>query len=202
MKRVITILACLGGLTMIVGCARTDDATAPATQPSANSNSPSQAVSEFPATQPSSCLLMIDRQQQWFPPACLRLSKSGGAVIARLYTDDPADVLTGKETVNSFDLTMTLSDISEPGDIFRAVWVDHAESIEKQDSPYGIFLNGRHDVLQPLDVTVHFEGQPPQVKVLIQGVFSQYHITEQTPNPSPTTVNVIGFLNATVPDSQ
>ena len=135
---------------------------------------------------------------EWFPPACLRLTAKDGKVIARLYSDDPRDVLTGKATVNSYDMVMVLPGISDPADIAKAVWENHSASMEKQDTPYGIFLNNQEDVLQPMDVTVRFQGQAPEVKVLVQGSFGLFHMADKTPHPAPVMVNVVGLLNASV----
>jgi hypothetical protein len=196
-------LACVCGLTLIVGCAKSDDSpsqatNSPATQPAAGPNQ-SGAVVESSTTQPAASMMIIDRAQQWFPPACLRLTSSGGKVIARLYSDDPRDVLVGKQTVNSFDLVMVLPDISDPSDVAKAVWVDHSASMKKRDALYGIFLNKQQDVLQPMDVTVRFQGEPPHVKVLVEGTFGLFHVSDQTPNPAPTPVRVVALLSATVP---
>lgn len=200
-------LACLCGFTLIVGCAKSDDSTgdaanSPATQPAVGLNQTPQSVTEFPATEPSASLLKINGAPQWFPPACLRLTAKAGKVTARLYSDDPRDVLTGKETVDSFDLMMVLPDISDPADIQKTEWVDRALSMEKQNTPYGIFLNSQHDVLQPFDVAVLFQGESPHVKVVVQGTFGLFHITDQTPHPAPVPVQVVGVLNATVPDAK
>jgi hypothetical protein len=70
--------------------------------------------------------------------------------------------------------------------------------MEKQDTPYGIFLNGQQDVLQPLDVQVGFVGQAPRMNVIVQGKFSLFHISEQNPNPAPAVVGVMGILDAQV----
>jgi hypothetical protein len=199
-------LACVSSLVLIVGCAKTEDAPEPAknpppaTQPAVAvipATQPAQIVDAEPA-EPSASLLEISRSPQWFPPARLRFSTKDGKVTARLYSDDPKGVLTGKETVNSYDMMMILPDISDPADISKTECVFNSSSMEKQDSPYGIFLNNQQDVLQPMNVRVGFEGQPPRVKVIIQGTFSEYHISEQNPNPAPTTVSVLGFLDAKV----
>ena len=84
-------------------------------------------------------MLTIDRSPQWFPPARLRLSAKDGTVIANLYSDDPRGVLTGDHSVNSYDILMVLPDISDPADLARTTWVNHSSSMERQDTPYGIF---------------------------------------------------------------
>ena len=154
-------LACLCSFTVIVGCAKSDDLggqakNAAATQPSGNQSAASVTV---PATQPSASVLKINGVLQWFPPACLRLSDKDGRVIARLYSNDPRDVLIGKETVNSFDLMMALPDISDSADIQKTEWVNQTSSMDKRDTPYGIFLNSQHEVLQPSRVTILFQGR-------------------------------------------
>gem|GEM_PF-1504492 len=201
-------LAHVCSLALIVGCAKTDDsggkgANGAATQPAVGVSQPAQSgVAASPTTAPTASALTIGRSQQWFPPACLRLSTKDGKVIARLYSDDPREVLTGKATVNSYDLVMVLPDISDPADIAKATWVSHSASMDKQDTPYGIFLNNQEDILQPLDVTVRFQGRAPKVKVLLQGSFGLFHMADKTPHPAPVLVNVIGILNTTVPGAK
>lgn len=188
-------LAVVCSLALIVGCAKTDSQSnenTPATQPTATANPATQPVAE------ADSVLMIDRVAVWFPPARLRITTSDGKVVARLYSDDPKDVLTGKETVNSYDIRMVLPDISDPADIASATWINHSASMERQDTPFGIFLNNQQDILQPMNVTVRFVGQAPKVKVLLQGTFSRFHISDQTNAPAPSIVNVMGFLDATV----
>jgi hypothetical protein len=197
-------LAYFCSLVLIVGCAKTDDSdhggNVPATQPAVGLNQTSQSAAlESPTTAPTASMLVIDQSQQWFPPACLRLSSKDGKVVARLYSDDPREVLTGKATVNSYDLVMVLPDISDPADIAKTTWVNHSASMDKQDSPYGIFLDNQEDILQPLNVTVRFQGQAPHVKILIQGSFGLFHMAEKTPHPAPVLVNVFGLLSASVP---
>jgi len=197
-------LAYFCSLALIVGCAKTDDsnqgANVPATQPAVGLNQPSQAGIAASATiAPSASSLVIDRSQQWFPPACLRLTAKDGKVTARLYSDDPRDVLTGKATVNSYDLVMVLPEISDPADIAKATWVNRSGSMEKQDSPYGIFLNNQEDVLQPLEVTVRFKGRAPHVEVSVKGSFALFHVADKTPHPAPVVVDVSGLLDSSVP---
>ena len=93
---------------------------------------------------------------------------------------------------------MVLPDISDPADISKTAWIDRSSSMEKQDTPYGIFLNGQQDVLQPMNVAVTFEGPAPRINVVVRGTFSLFHISEQTPNPAPAMVSVAGILDARV----
>jgi hypothetical protein len=196
-------LALFCSLALIVGCAKTDDASqsgnGAATQPTAGLNQSAQtAAMETAATAPAASMLTVDRTQEWFPSACLRLDTKNGKVIARLYSDDPREVLTGKTTVNSFDLMMVLPGISDPADIGKATWVNPSASMDRENSPYGIFLNHQQDVLQPMEVTVRFEGAAPRVKVLVQGSFAMFHVGDRTPQAVPAVVNVFGVLDTTV----
>jgi hypothetical protein len=190
-------------LVLIVGCAKTEDEpqpakNAPSTQPAAIATPVATILASTAPAEPTASMMLINGAAQWFPPARLRLSSENGKVVARLYSDDPKDVLTGKETVNSYDIRMVLPDISDPADISKTAWIDRSSSMDKQDTPYGIFLNGQQDVLQPMNVAVRFEGQAPRINVVVRGTFSLYHISEQTPNPAPAMVSVVGFLDAKV----
>jgi hypothetical protein len=191
-------------LALIVGCAKTEDEpqpakNAPSTQPVAVVAPVTTVAATTAPAESTASMMLINGAAQWFPPARLRLSTDKeGKVVARLYSDDPKDVLTGKETVNSYDIRMVLPDISDPADISKTAWIDRSSSMEKQDTPYGIFLNGQQDILQPMNVAVSFEGQAPRINVLVRGTFSLFHISEQTPNPAPAMVSVAGILDARV----
>jgi hypothetical protein len=190
-------------LVLIVGCAKTEDEpqpakNAPSTQPAAVATPVATILASTAPAEPTASMMLINGAAQWFPPARLRLSSENGKVVARLYSDDPKDVLTGKETVNSYDIRMVLPDISDPADISKTAWIDRSSSMDKQDTPYGIILNGQQDVLQPMNVAVRFEGQAPRMNVVVRGKFSLFHISEQTPNPAPAMVSVVGFLDAKV----
>jgi hypothetical protein len=190
-------------LVLIVGCAKTEDEpqpakNAPSTQPAAIATPVATILASTAPAEPTASMMLINGAAQWFPPARLRLSSENGKVVARLYSDDPKDVLTGKETVNSYDIRMVLPDISDPADISKTAWIDRSSSMDKQDTPYGIFLNGQQDVLQPMNVAVRFEGQAPRMNVVVRGKFSLFHISEQTPNPAPAMASVVGFLDAKV----
>jgi len=200
-------LVCACALGLVAGCAKTDDGQPQAqgsasTQPAVAGN-PGQTSpnSGLTAPQPTASMLKIDQSPQWFPPARLRLSAKDGKVIANLYSDDPRDVLTGDHSVNSYDILMVLPDISDPADLARTTWVNHSSSMERQDTPYGIFLNKnkQQDVLQAMDdVRVSFSGQAPRIKVKVQGTFALFHVSDQTPHPAPAPVSVFGILDATV----
>jgi hypothetical protein len=197
-------LICACGFGLVAGCAKTDEGQpqtqgTASTQPAVAGNpgqiSPNSGTA---VAEPAASMLNIDHSPHWFPPARLRLSTKDGRVVAHLYSDDPKGVLTGEHSVNSYDMLMVLPDISDPADLAGTVWVDHSASMERQSTPYGIFLNKQQDILQPMYVTVSFSGQAPQVMVKVQGQFALFHVTDQTPHPAPAMVNVSGNLDARV----
>jgi hypothetical protein len=201
LTRITPAIVC--SLALIVGCAKTEDEpqpakNAPSSQPAAVATSVATIAASTAPAEPTASMMLINGAAEWFPPARLRLSSDKGKVVARLYSDDPKDVLTGKETVNSYDIMMVLPDISDPADISKTVWIDHSSSMDKQDTHYGIFLNSQEDILQPMNVTVGFEGQAPRMNVIVRGTFTLFHISEQTPNPAPAMVSVAGILDARV----
>jgi len=191
------VLAC-ACVMLTAACDRGSDGSSTSAPPSTTT-----AVAVATTSQPSTSILVINGVTYNFPAALLRLTKSDGTIVARLYSDDPSGMLTGKQTANSYDFDMTLPDISDPADISKAVWVSRSTSMERQETPYGIFLNkspqiSQPMVLQPLDVTVRFDGAAPHVQVMIQGTFAEWRADDSTTAP-PLMVKVIGSLPATVP---
>ena len=190
------VLAC-ACVMLTAACDRSGDGSSVSTPPS---TTPDVAVA---TSQPTSSILVVNGAALSFPAAMLRLTKSDGTIVARLYSDDPSGMLTGKQTANSYDFDMTLPDIADPADISNAVWVSRSTSMERQETPYGIFLNkspqiSQPMVLQPLDVTVRFDGAAPHVQVMIQGTFAEWRADDSSTAP-PLMVKVIGSLPATVP---
>jgi hypothetical protein len=202
-NRNILVIAVLSSL--LIGCSRDEgpDSTASTTRPAAGQDAQGGAMAaaavEPAATQPTASALFVDQHEEWFPPAMLRVRQHGEQVVARLYSDDPEDVLTGKQTCNSYDFQMPLPQISQVTEISRAVWIARAKSSDRVDTPYGIFLRNRQEVLQPMDATIRFRGKAPQVSVFIDGTFWMFHINDDSSGAPPTMVQVKGALLATVP---
>jgi hypothetical protein len=188
---------------LIVGCDRGGGSPQSSQANSADTTQPSAPVASAAAqhaTEPANSYLVINNHEESFPRAMLRITSTDGKVLARLYSDDPSGVLSGNQNVNTYDFDMALDDISDPADIAQAVWTSKSPSSQRQDTPYGIFLNGpQPQVLQPMDVTVKFWGQAPNVIVSVQGMFWLYSVGDETVAPPPTMVAVFGRLNATVP---
>jgi hypothetical protein len=154
------------------------------------------AATEPAATQPAASNLAINDQAWKFPPARLRVSKSGNHVVARLYSNDPRSAINDDYKGNSYDLVMNLDDIREPQQIYTAQWQHKARSREFVDSPSGIFLEGVKYQLQPYNVTAKFLGDMLLVRLELSGEFLQFDSTD--PAAPPKSVTVKGFLLAPV----
>ena len=139
---------------------------------------------------------MIDGKVVEFPPARLRVSKSGGHVIARLYTNDPKATLVEDYHGNGYDLLMQLDDVGSPTEIYNAEWDFKAASHDSPSTPYGIFLDGIRFQLVPSQVTARFIGDSLLVRVDIQGQFARQNQTDL--NDPSKVVNVSGRLLAPV----
>lgn len=161
------------------------------TQPSA-ATEPTTA----PASQPLSSQLFIDDQPVRFPQARLRVSKSNGHVIARLYSNDPKAAINDDYQGNSYDLVMHLDDIREPQQVYLSQWQFSARSREYVETPYGIFLDGIRHQLQPINVTAKFLGDMTMVRIDLDGQFLQFDSSD--PNQPGKPVQVRGSLLAAV----
>ncbi|MGA2582140.1 MAG: hypothetical protein ABSG31_02590 [Tepidisphaeraceae bacterium] len=201
-RRLFAILACSA---VLAACGRSPSADQSSTDDGPTvTHGPAPVIAKPLAddtTQPSKSALMIGDRAVTFGPAMLRLSKTDdGKIVARLYSDQPQSSLNAEQTVNSYDLRMILPDATDPAHIDGSVWSSSSGSIEKQNSPYGIFLTN-NQVLQPMDVSIAFTGEAPTIRVSIQGTFCLFTTDNQTPSTAGTITQVVGVLNATVPSS-
>jgi hypothetical protein len=140
--------------------------------------------------------MIINGQRTDFPPAKLRVSSSDGKVLALLFSDDPKDAISDQYTGHSFYLEMEL-DVPEPKDFLSAAWHFTADSHDRQDTPYGIFLDGHRRQLQPMDVRVKFEPSPfgsDVTTVWLKGTFLEINI--QDPGTPPREAEVSAQLAA------
>ncbi len=185
------ILATAVVLAVGTGCQKSTDApssAAPATNPS------TQAAASQPATPPMA-MLTIDGKPSAFPAAKLVLTKKSGDIEAMLCTDDPPAALESSYRGNSFVLEMKL-DIESPEDLSTAVWTFKTESKEPQDSSDGIFLDGAHRQMQPVNVKVTFDRQGDRAMVDLNGVFLAFDPHDVA---APTqTIEVSGRLDAAI----
>jgi hypothetical protein len=183
-------------LGLAAGC---DMAESASKRNTGTTNKPATTLpaSTEPATQPvAESHLNIDGRAFAFPPAKLRVSKTGDKITARLYTIDPKAALADDYKGNGYDLVMNLDDISEPTEVYNAFWQYKSKSQEFNDSPHGIFLEGSKYQLQPADVTAKFLGDMLMVRVQINGQFLEFDQSDVKSMPKPVFVE--GYVLAPV----
>jgi hypothetical protein len=114
--------------------------------------------------------MMIDQRRYEFPQAMLRIHQSDGHAIALLYSDDPKDALSDNYRGNGFYFQLPLD---VPGPNFdNAIWINQAQSSDRVETPYGIFLDGHRRQLQPLDVRIRLRRMDAgSMRVEITGTF-------------------------------
>jgi len=111
-----------------------------------------------------------------FPPARVRLKKTAEGMQAVLYTDDPPEAASKDYKGNSYVFEMDLAKVTEPAELNRAQYRFHAEpgsagADRAVETNNGVFLNGWDTHLQPAEVLVAFEGEPPQLMAKVVGTF-------------------------------
>ena len=163
--------------------AQSPAAPAPTTQPqtpAAAAPAPTTAPARSQAAVPPPTFMMIDQARTDFPPARLRVSADDGRVIARLFSDDPRDAISDQYTGNSVYFEMEL-DAAEPKEFASAVWHFTAPSMDRSETPFGVFLDGRRRQLQPLDVKIDFEPDEGEghTVVNVTGRFMLVHIQDE-----------------------
>jgi hypothetical protein len=206
MTRGLAAAAVVLTVAVVVGCDRGGDAppagsdTAPvAVDPSPGRSATSTApAATSPATTQAATesLINIDGNLVLFPAAKLRIDESDGKVVARLFSDDPKGAaLDENYDGNSFYLQIEL-DPEDAKDLNGVVLTYRAPTSERDDSPYGIFLEGRRWVLQPDDVKVAFEGSASPLDVQVTGTFLMFDTTDETAKPK--RAQIAAKLNASV----
>jgi hypothetical protein len=190
------IAAPLLAAALSIGCDSKDGTTAVPSAPVTPATAPATQAADIvaPTTQPSQ--LLVDGKAYEFPPAKLRVSKTDGHVVARLYTNDPKAAMADDYHGNGYDLVMQLDDIDSPAEIYNSVWTFKAVSHDSPGTPYGIFLDGIHLQLTPAMVTAHFIGDSLMVRVDIEGQFTRLNQTD--PTDTPHAVYVSGRLLAPI----
>jgi hypothetical protein len=182
----------------LFGCDRPKEAKLPAQEAAAT------APMVEPATQPAATLpsappiaMRIEDRAVEFPSAILRIGTSDDKVVALLYTNDPKDALKDQYAGNSFYFQMEL-DVEEMKDFADSDWRFKSTSSEKGDTPYGIFLDGHRQQLQPVDVKISFEpAGGDQTLVSISGQFLLVHVDDAS-QPSKVVQLLAEFPAKTV----
>ena len=196
------LLAAAVAAVALIGCEEQITPEPRVVPPAAGSNSaaPSTApASTSPATTQAAAtesLINIDGNLVLFPAAKLRIDESDGKTVARLFSDDPKGAaLDENYEGNSFYLQIEL-DPDDAKDLNGVQLTYRAPSSERDDSPYGIFLEGRRWVLQPADVRVAFEGSGSPLDVQVTGTFLMFDTND--PTAKPHRAKVLAKLSATV----
>jgi hypothetical protein len=181
-------------LLALVGCdqsASTPTSPRPATRAAATTQSPATTTT---AKAPPPTFMNINGGRVVFPAARLRLEEDDGHLVALLFSDDPREALKENYAGNSFYLKMEL-DVAEISELAKAQWHYTAPSAsQREDSPYGIFLNGRKVQLQPFDVQARFRPNGG-VTVLIAGQFQMIDSATTEPGP-PKMITVAAEMHA------
>jgi len=165
--------------------------TTTTTRPAA-SGDPSAAPAALPTSRPVSSTLLIGDKVVTFPRARVLLQDTQPEVALLLFSDDPREALDPNYAGNRYYLQIKL-DIDDIGNLAAADWHFKAASMERADSPNGIFLDGDRQQLQPYDVSIVFNQVGPQIGVTLSGQFLllQNRASEAAP---PRTVFVQGAL--------
>ena len=99
--------------------------------------------------------MQINNRMVIFPAAKVKLSQDRSQLVALLYSDDPPDAIKDDYKGNSFYLRMVL-DVGQEKELANASWWHKARSSEREDSAFGIYLNGHRVQLQPYEVRASF----------------------------------------------
>lgn len=158
-----------------------------------NNSSPPPPVAQVPATQPlvatpttapEPAFIAVDQRRYEFPPAKIVWEAKDGHGMATLYSDDPRSALDNKYAGNSFylQMDMELPDAKSPDgkSMDGARWTYRAPSSERSESPTGIYIEGQHWQLQPVDVQGQLEQTGGAVTAYLGGTFLMFDNTNES----------------------
>jgi hypothetical protein len=199
-RRIRTLVSILCILP-IVGCEKRE-AAQPSTAPAGNVPAMTEKQvairpTSMPATtQSSPSYIWIDQRRYEFPSARIVVKTKDDQLSALMYSDDPPNAIEDKYAGNSFYLEMTGLDLPDTGKLAGAVWNYRAPNSERIDTVSGIFLEGRHQHLQPFDVRVEFRSDVTPIQLLVGGSFLMFD-NENDQQPG-RLVNVRAELSADI----
>lgn len=148
----------------------------------------------LPATRPLASSLFIGEKMVAFPRARLLLQETQPQVTLLLFSDDPRNALDADYAGNRYYLQIQL-DIDDIANLASTDWHFKAASMDRDDSPNGVFLEGDKQHLQPYDVTIVFAQVGPQIGMTIDGQFLAFMNRPAEAGP-PRAVLVQGSLLA------
>jgi hypothetical protein len=162
------------------------------TRPAVAEGAVDAAPTTLPTSRPTTSTLVIRNQPVTFPPARLVLQQREPNLTLLLFSDDPETAIKADYAGNRYYLEIEL-DINDVAHLMAADWHYKAASIERADSPNGIFLEGDRKHIQPYDVNIVFSGAASQITATINGTFMLFQGREQS---APQSVLVQGVLVA------
>ncbi len=175
----------------------TNDAVEPTTGPAISKrpvNAKEVATATTIAGEPS--FMMIDQKRVTFPPARLRVNDKTGRLITTLFSDDPKEAIDDSYKGNSFYMEMPL-DVQRIADLNGASWGQSSSLGDREDSPYGVFLDGRKTQLQPLEIKVDFDVISSDVTVVwMSGRFLATAIEDDGNKIPPREISLAAKLTA------
>lgn len=178
----------------VVGCDR--PAKTPAAPPNASTAGTDPdvpAAATQPTSRPTQAYLYIDGKAVKFPPAIIAVVMLEPHLELLLHTDDPPEALSAKYEGNRFYLPIKAGPISFD-ELTGSEIPIRAASLERQDTPNGIFLDGDRWQLQPYDVRIAFAANGrDSLMISISGQFVQHSTTSMGP---PKVVQVEGVMAA------
>lgn len=152
---------------------------------------PSTLPATAPATRPTSSVLVIDGKEYKFPAARLHLVQQQPQVELLLFSDDPAEALKPHYDGNRYYFAIKL-DIDNLTHLAHTDYRAKALSMERTDSPYGIFLDGDRYLLQPYEWRVEFVDNGAGFNIGLQGQFIRFDLRDD--GPIGKMVQVFGVL--------
>lgn len=192
MRRAWLASALMAGLCA-AGCDRSGDAIAPA-PPEPSSASPTASVVgpalATPASRPTEVYLFVDGKTVKFPPAIATVLPTEPLELV-LHTDDPPEALSAKYEGNRIYLPLKIGPIPL-AELAGSEVPIRAASLDRRDTPDGIFLDGDRRHLQPYDVRIGFWANgKDSVMISISGHFVQFATRDEAP---PKVVHLEGVF--------
>jgi len=133
---------------------------------------------------------MISDRDYVFPAARLLLEHTEPTLIVFLFSDDARAALASDYKGNRYHMQFRL-DVTDLAKLSSTDCVIKASSLERLDTPDGIFLEGDRHQLQPHDVHVQFSRVGRDVQVEIQGTFLMFGGRDEKTAPVQVPVQAI-----------
>jgi hypothetical protein len=189
-------------LIPVVSCDRAPQprAQVPATRAAQNDVDARSAAASADAVK-HPVLLNVDGEVREFPPAKLVVETRNNRTVAFLLSDDPPQAIDNDYKGNSYYLELTFAE--ELPTLRDHAWTFQAPSVQRMDSPNGIFLEGNRFHLQPFAVKIAFEHTDEGDSAIVGGTFYLYELSRPAgadqPEPQPRAVNVTGRMSVKIP---